>query len=596
MKSFLKKYFKALSRRAVQTRFLLSIMGFCVTLLGIIFGLNSITLEDFLHPDTTENYSFLDFRNIAEFPIDQYRFLSGLEIPLEQPNGENIVTAHEFLILDTSRSIDTISGSSKINNLLIQSLGTLDKDDLNHYSTRPLLAGALLNMTRVNVSSNINMNLFYLVEENNTNRQALTDGPKFTPGEVDIDLIEAFSKKIKDKKETNTGKSRTQSNFGLLINELKVKIEKLTKEGDLVQITIISDFDDEGDELEFFKAVNDLNNTSRLVKYKLLRMPASKDAEMTTIDNFLNQWFNTCNVQILDIKSLAALSKDDKKRMELMLIPMKETNYSNHKEVINLIYPATNVNGNYDYGNATASFTLPEGSYLLSLKTQTNKGYKAPSKVKLRINKSTPLLLRNGQHIPFQGGQFSLSSNDVSRFGQVGFLEVLDIETQFKNEYSLWLNRRLNKTGIGWYIILLNCFLFSSYLFAVILIRCLFRFSRNGTNIQIAVANNSPKSIIQFKLNTTNFIILFQILRRFSIIVFYIVLPHFWEGSYLHESYNVPFIKVHLWVSHIVIGFVFFMIELNETMNHEDSLIEQKTGKYHQSQATETPNSVGFQS
>ncbi len=454
MKKYILNYFEDLASRKLQFRFLVGLSMFSISLLAIVFGLNSMIIEDFTHPGMSNKTNFLDLKNILNFPFEQHKLqktamqISSLKDSTQQSQIE------DFLIIDVTGSIENKVYKPFLDTLCA-SLSPQIAGKLAEMDVRALLA-ELIYRTR----NRERFELYYLI--GNTNNQSLGSASEPKIQNEYANLGKDINSFIKD----HNSQPGDTDYYQLFRDVEKLFEQKKLKKDSKYRITIISDFENERDNAKFFELINRFDSKYKSTQYRLIRMPLKKKkdesqgdftARNNAVTQFIKNWYKTSSFEIIVFDKWIK-GREVKKTLKRFFPNTRIAVDS----TLNLVYPAIRPNNIYDYREADRIIEIPTGNYLINLKTKSASLYQ-DLPIELTGPNSKRRFLSNNIPLRVNGGEIELSAYDSIRYGSIGSLEIFNMDEETSLVYPIWAKKRLNKTGIGWYIILLNTFCFSLY-------------------------------------------------------------------------------------------------------------------------------------
>ncbi|MDN5214711.1 hypothetical protein QQ020_21715 [Fulvivirgaceae bacterium BMA12] len=460
---------KTIFHSRLRINFLLGIAATSFSLIALVFGINSVTIEQFVNPDSVTKYNFTDIQNIFRFPIDQNNLRNGESKKLTPPSGgKKFYTQWNLIVIDKTKSIDHSKNycDSIYSNLQRKGIeSSYDKANLKNFDLRSLI----VDYCYLHVHDKQKTDIFYLIP--NTEDQAFLKSrfESNTSTYNDEDFIKGIDLELQ-----NTKNGKTE--FSIFLSELYNKL-KNTDSIKVLTITILSDFDNEdskaGEEafISSLRAIKELNKKIvwNLVVLPRIKYPTESDEKyalvLDSINSFINRWYEVCEFSITKFPDVFFNGDFDSKINRLFPSEILE---NNHKETLNIIYPATfrgkeGVDGsiNFRYDEANRLIGSEKGNYVLTF-SEMSKKLKDPLLLDYRLgHREDRKIVFNNYPIVVSKQEIILSSDGEGNWGQLGKLIVSDLENDRLFEIPVWKKRRLNETGIAYYIVLLNCFLFS---------------------------------------------------------------------------------------------------------------------------------------
>ena len=148
----------------LRISFLFGIISICFSLLALVFGINSVTIEQFANPNSASKYDFTRLKNILEFPIDQFIDYKGAPKEIIFSKKKTIEYDRNFLIIDRTESVEI--DKSQNENIFehlkeYRSVESYNFGEVDDKDPRALLIDFCYNL----VGSKNNTKLYYLKPE-----------------------------------------------------------------------------------------------------------------------------------------------------------------------------------------------------------------------------------------------------------------------------------------------------------------------------------------------------------------------------------------------------------------------------------------------
>lgn len=434
------KYLNEISKNKRQLIFLVSIFTFSLSIISIVFGVNSNVLDEYMRVE--ESYRFQTIKDIISFPIQQHQLFnqSPREIKIESGKGKEI--SHTIIIDATvERDVFQQFQFQQFMSLLEQENGIiqnkLTKDDL------PIVINFALRRARRELGTKPEFTeQFYFMKgcgENDNQALYKPTGEDF----LGTDITEPIFDKFKDKLCELIPEPTDQSKFDLLFKELKDQ-----KEGSV--ITIISDFNEERDRVsdDVKNALGSLKKEKPNLKFNLIEVDPNpkvgKDNSSSLIQT-INSHFRTNHIDLsqrsnqideLKLRSLLAYNQDASSTLVLVPVP-KEERTNGYKEYLS----QSEVRLNIETGEYMIHFESKETTRGLELLVN-NEIIQITPGIDYRLKIDTDIVLR-------------YQDKDYGKF--IGLLRLFSVKKMSNSEYLLVQKRVLNLPTIGFSMLCYSC-------------------------------------------------------------------------------------------------------------------------------------------